>query len=234
VGVLLPTLPGVALELLFDPRSGPPPPTHTFLVNWLWPGLMWGLIMAIVAYRRSDFELPGLAWGLWGLLVVANPFIFLLSGAVLLLCVVLGLLLARRNGLLAGLLLVAGEFWIVDGIFDPSYGMLIWSYNYTAELTVSLLPVLFFLIILPLWVLRAHSTWGRLGGLWLPPLVGLLVGELIHNIVVRGTAGVYSPGTWFVRGTGIIQYMMALAIFIYAQVGPKRLTGADVSNGLKL
>ncbi len=218
VSVLLPTLPGVALALFFAPRSGPPPPSHTFLVNWLWPGLMWGLIVAIVAYRRADLQLPGLAWGLLGLLVVANPFIFLLSGAMLLLSVLLGLLLARRDGLLAGLLVVAGEFWIVDGIFDPSYGMLIWSYNFTAELIVSILPAVFFLIIPPIWVLRAHTTWGRLGGLLLPPLIGLVSGEIIHSIVVRGTAGVYSPGTWFVRGTGIIQYVMALVIFIYAQV----------------
>jgi len=219
LGVLLPTLPDVALAILFDPRSGPPSAGHTFLVNWLWPGLMWGLIVAIVAFRRSDLHLPGLAWGLLGLLVLANPLMLLLTGAILLLCVAAGLLLARRDGLLAGLLVIAGEFWIVDSIFDPSYGMLIWSYNYSAELIVSILPAACFLIIAPIWVLRAHSTWGRMQGLLLPPLIGLISGETIHSLVVRGTPGTYSPGMWFVRGTGIIQYVMALVVVLFAQVG---------------
>lgn len=218
LGVLLPSLPDAALATLFDPRSGPPPPGHTFLVNWLWPGLMWGVIVAIVAFRRSELHLPGLAWGLLGLLVLANPFFLLITGAILLLCVAAGLLLARRDGLLAGLLVVAGEFWIVDSIFDPSYGMLIWSYNYSAELIVSVLPALCFLIIAPMWVLRADSTWGRMQGLLLPPLIGLITGEIIHSLVVRGTPGSYSPGMWFVRGTGIIQYIMALVVVLYAQL----------------
>ncbi len=226
LGVLLTTLPDVALAIFFDPRSGPPSSGHTFLVNWLWPGLIWGIIVAIVAFRRSDLHLPGMAWGLLGLLILANPFILLTSGATLLLCVAAGLLLARRNGLLAGLLVIAGEFWIVDSIFDPGYGMLIWSYNYSAELIVSVLPAVFFLIIPPIWMLRAHSTRGRLEGLLSPPLIGLVGGETIHSIVVRGTPGAYSPGMWFVRGTGIIQYVMALIIIIYAQVGNNRIANA--------
>jgi len=219
LGVLLPTLPDVTLAIHFDPRSGPPSSGHTFLVNWLWPGLMWGVIIAIVAFRRSDLQLPGLAWGLLGLLVLANPFVLLSAGATLLLYVAAGLLLARRDGLLAGLLVIAGEFWIVDSIFDPIYGMLIWSYNYTAELIVSILPALCFLIIAPIGVLRARSTWGRIQGLLLPPLIGLITGEIIHSLVVRGTPGTYSPGMWLVRGTGIIQYIMALLAILYAQVG---------------
>jgi hypothetical protein len=232
--VLLPTLPGLILDLLFEPGSGPPPPGYTFLVNWLWPGLIWGLIIVLFTYQRVGLQLPGLAWGLLGLLVVANPFVFLLSGTMLLLCIIIGLLLARQNGLLAGLVVVAGEFWIVDGIFDPGYGMLIWSYNYPAELIVSTLPALFFLIIPVLWVLRARSTWERMGALLLPPLVGLVVGETLHSVVVHGTAGAYSPGTWWVRGTGIFQYVMALAIFIWPQISRQRLVRPRVSNGLKL
>jgi len=223
VAVLLPTLPGVAMELVFDTQLGPPPPSHTFLVNWLWPGLMWGIIIVIAAFLRPELELPRLAWGLLGLLVLANPFILLISGTMLLLSVAVGLLLARRDGLLAGLLIVAAEFWVVDSIFDPSYGMLIWSYSYAAELIVSILPALFFLVIPPLWILRTQSTWGRIGGLTLAPLIGLFGGEVIHSIVVRGTAGAYSPVTWFVRGTWIIHYVMAIAIFIYAQVGSQRM-----------
>jgi hypothetical protein len=226
LGVLLPTLPDVALAIFFDPRSGPPSSGHTFLVNWLWPGLMWGIIVAIVAFRRSDLHLPGLAWGLLGLLILANPFILLSTGATLLLCVAAGLLLARRDGMLAGLLVIAGEFWIVDSIFDPSYGMLIWSYNYTAELIVSILPAVWFLIIAPIWILRAHSTWGRMEGLLLPPLIGLVAGEIIHSLIVRGTPGAYSPGMWFVRGTGIIQYIMALVLIVYAQAGNGKIVNS--------
>ena len=229
MAVLLPILPGVALELIFDTQSGSPPAVHTFMVNWLWPGLMWGIIIAILAFLRPELELPGLAWGLLGLLVLANPFTLSLSGTMLLLSVAVGLLLARRDGLLGGLLIVAAEFWIVDSVFDPSYGMLIWSYNYAAELVVSILPALFFLVIPPLWILRAQSTWGRIAGLTLAPLIGLFGGEIIHSIVVRGTAGAYSPVTWFVRGTWIIQYVMAIAIFIYVQVGSQRMVSGDDS-----
>jgi hypothetical protein len=227
LGVLLPTLPRVALATSFDPRSGPPSPGHTLVVSWLWPALMWGIV-TIVAFRRSDLQLPGLAWGLLGLLVLANPFTLLSSGAILLLSILVSLLLARRDGLLAGLLVVAGEFWIVDSIFDPSYGMLIWSYNYPGELIVSVLPTVFFLIIPPIWILRAHSTWGRTEGLLYPPLIGLVGAEIIHSIVVRGTPGAYSPGMWFVRGTGMLQYVMALVIIIYAQVGNRKsVTACD-------
>ncbi len=136
------------------------------------------------------------------------------------------MLLARRDGLLVGLLVIAGEFWIVDGIFDPSYGMLIWSYNYSAELIVSVLPALCFLVIAPMWVLRADSTWGRLQGLLLPPLIALITGEIIHSLVVRGTPGTYSPVMWFVRGTAIIQYIMALVVIVYAQVGNGKIANA--------
>jgi hypothetical protein len=226
LGVLLPTLPGIALATFFDPHSGPPSSGHTLLVNWIWPGLMWGIIVATVAFRRSDLRLSGMAWGLLGLLILANPFILLLTGATLLLCVAAGLLLARRDGMLVGLLVVAGEFWIVDSIFDPSYGMLIWSYNYSAELIVSILPAMCFLVIAPIWVLRAHSSWGRLEGLLLPLLIGLVAGEIIHGLVVRGTPGAYSPGMWFVRGTGIIQYVMALVVIVYAQVGNGKMVNS--------
>ena len=230
LGVLLPTLPNVAVAALFDSRLGPPPPSHTLLVNWLWPGLMWGIIIAIVAFRRTDLQLQGLAWGLLALIVLANPTILLLSGAMLLLCMAVGLLLARRDGLLAGLLVVAGEFWIVDGIFDPSYGMLVWSYNYTAELIVPILPVLLFLISPPIWMMRAHSAWGRMEGLLLPPLIGLVGGEIIHSIVVQGTPGTYSLGTWLVRGIWVTQYLVALTIFIWAQFGNHRIDRTCVSN----
>ncbi len=84
---------------------------------------------------------------------------------------------------------------------------------------MSILPALCFLIIAPIWVLRAHSTWGRMQGLLLPPLIGLISGEITHSLVVRGTPGTYSPGMWFVRGTGIIQYVMALVVIVCAQVG---------------
>jgi len=222
VGVLLTSLPDVLLAWHYNSQGGSSPPGHAFLVNWLWPGLMWIVIIAVVGYRRSDLHLPVSIWALLALSIIINPFVFLLPGTMLLLAIVLSLLLARRDGLLAGLLIVASEFWIVDSIFDPGYGMLIWSYNYPAELIVSILPALFLLVVAPILVLRARSTGGRLGGLVLPGLVCLVAGEIIHSAVVRGTAGVYSPGTWLVRGTGIIQYLMAVVLFSYAHVVKER------------
>lgn len=221
LGLLLNTLPSLVIGLLLEPSSGPPPAAHTLVVNWVWPCVMWGAIIAVFVRQRHSLRMPKLGWGLLGLLVLTEPFLFLFVGAMLLLPIAVGLLLTRRNGLLAGLVVVAGEFWFVDEIFDPSYAMLIWSANYTAETIVSVLPTVFFLIVTPIWVLHARSTWGRIWGLLLPPLVGLVSSEMIRSIVFQGTPREYSLVMWLLRGTGVMQFVLALALaaVIYHQVG---------------
>ncbi|MFB0535894.1 MAG: hypothetical protein ACETWR_13045 [Anaerolineae bacterium] len=220
LGLLLNTLPGVVIGLLLKPSSGPPSPAHTLVVNWVWPCVIWGAIIAVLVCQRHSLHMPKPGWGLLGLLVLTQPFLFW-SGAILLLSIAVGLLLTRRNGLLAGLVVVAGEFWLVDEIFDPSYAMLIWSANYTAEMIVSVLPTVFFLVVAPIWVLRARSTWGRIWGLLLPPFIGLVSGEMICSVVFQGTPREYSLAMWLLRATGVMQFVLALALaaVIYHQVG---------------
>ena len=237
LGVLLAALPMALMGLLVDPAAGPPPPVYDLVVSRLWPGALWATSLVVVARQRARFRMTVPAWLLLGLLVLLNPLLFMLVGVYLLFPVAIGLLLARRGGLLAGLVVVAGLYWMADGIFDPGYGMLIWSSNYAAELVVSSLPIVSFLILPSIWVLRARSNWERMRGLLLPPAIGLAGGELIHSLVVYNTPGAYSPEMWLLRGAGALDYVipLVLAAILYLQMSrqplplppPRSDSGAD-------
>ncbi len=220
LGALLVPLPTALMGLLVDPVGGPPPPVYDFVVDWLWPGALWGTSLVIVARQRARFHLTKPAWLLLGSLVLLNPGLFLFVGALLLFPVAVGLLLARRSGLLAGLVAVAGLFWMADVLYDPDYGMLIWSSNYAAELVVSSLPIVSFLILPPIWVLRSRSNWECVCGLLLPPFIGLAGGEVLHSVVVSNTPGAYSPEMWLLRGGGVLDYVipLVLAALLYLQM----------------
>jgi hypothetical protein len=135
--------------------------------------------------------------------------------------VAIGLLLARREGLLAGLMVVAFEYVVVDVIGDPTYGVLIHTSNQTASIVLSCLPALLFLLVSPVWVLRCRSTRGRVSGLILPPFVALVSVAVIRGIVLRGTVAEYSVGSWLRHGLSAGQLLMplALAAVMYQWIG---------------
>jgi hypothetical protein len=136
----------------------------------------------------------------------------------ILLPVAIGLPLTRRDGLLAGLVLVAFQFVLVDEIFDPTYSVGFWAYWEPsaildqAKIVLSYLPALFFLVITPIWMLRSRSTRGRVLGLLLPPFIALVSTDVIESVALRGTLAEYSINLWLTHSVSTAQFLIALAL----------------------
>jgi hypothetical protein len=161
-------------------------------------GLFWLAVMAAVAFapllywRRSLGRVPRAVWAivpvLAALLLVpgsarvdlgwfggslvhfpngsAQWSVILVAGMATL--VGLGLPLARRHGLAAGLFVIGGAFvlWTAYELMGTYYAGG-WPHRVWAALL---------LVVSPLWVLRARSECGRLWGVLLPTLVAVLLG----------------------------------------------------------
>ena len=204
LGILAQTLPGVVLGVIL-----PPSPSNSALFSSLvslWIIAAWGVTLVIAFKYRHVVQMPKLGWLLLGLTLVIFPLMSLIMGGLLLLPVAIGLLLVRRNGLLAGLVPVAGIYWIANGIFDPSYFL-----PTPAGLIVEVSLAAFFLVVTPLWVLRARSTGAQFWGLIWPAALALIGCEVFRSAIFRGTAQEYSLQMWLTRGQGAAQILFALA-----------------------
>ncbi len=197
--------------------------------------------------RQHRTHIPRLAWVLLGLLIMFSvaevftlsvgdrspdkwkvvwavlPSIVLTMGMILS-PVAIGLLLARRAGLLAGLIVVAAEFGLVDMILDPGYALGLRASNQTIVTLVSVIPAMFFLVVSPIWVLRSRSTRGRVAGLLLPAFVAVVSVEMIS-----GSVRPYYLENWYwlVRALGSAQLWaaVALAAVMYQWIGRQRRVG---------
>ena len=163
------------------------------LVGPLW---LLAAIVALVVCRRRGIHIPAFVWVFlslmiavgvvetvvrtanggfwWGTLIFSHA----PTGAVLL-PVAVGLLLARRSGVLAGLFVLATGFGLVDGAIDPFYGVgkSPWGIVMNVILAGSLL------VLSPVWVLRSRSRRGQVWGLLLPAFIGLTSVVAINAIV---------------------------------------------------
>jgi hypothetical protein len=219
LGLLAWTLPLGASAMVESLLLAPPPPyspAHAWVDNLslVAPGIFGALLLIC---QRRCLRMPRWGWALVALFVACGPFLAVAEVALLLLPIAIGLLLARRNLLLAVLVVVAAQYSIVDGIYDPSYGVVFWSSDYTVERIVSVLPALAYLVLTPLYVCRARTSGGRMAGLLLPPLVGLFSGEAFRWAVMR-SANPYSLGMLYTRGGGAIQFviLVALVVLLYS------------------
>lgn len=224
---------------LGDPRS------RFWQVASSWLSLaVLAAVAALAAYqvfRREGLRIPRSGWVLLGLTILMgmvgtvtgaitdrNPvkwasFLAMLpvelwSTALLLLPAVVGLPLARRSGLLAGVILVAFEFILVDEILDPTYRVNIWAYWEPsaildrANVVLSYLPALFFLVVTPIWVFRSRSTRGQIVGLLLPPLIALVGTDVIETIALRGTSAEYPIRVWLTRSVLTARFLIVLVL----------------------
>ncbi len=187
------------------------------------PRLAWVLLGLVVLVALADVAASAIADrspDKWRAVLAVLPSMVLKVGMILS-PVAIGLLVARRDGLLAGLMVVAFEYVLVDVIGDPTYGVLIHTSNQTASIVLSCLPALLFLLVSPIWVLRCRSTRGRVSGLILPPFVALVSVAVIRGIVLRGTVAEYSVGSWLGHGLSAGQLLMplALAAVMYQWIG---------------
>jgi MFS family permease len=165
---------------------------------WLLGPLLAPLaILAIVRwFQRQRVEVPRLAWALVFLMFViglarpvilsvfpnhdlyVNPWDLTVDGA-LLSVVALGLLLARRSGIMASLFVLACGFVLSEEVLDFTYGLwkTPWGIVMMAILASSLL------IVAPLWMVRARTTRWRIVGILLPAAVALSCIVTINAVV---------------------------------------------------
>ncbi len=177
------------------------------------PRLVWvllGFVILVTVAGVITSTIADRSPNKWMALSVMLPSTLLLMG-VILLPVAIGLLLAPRHGLLAGLIVVAAEFVLVDEIFDPAYALGIWTSSSTIVTLVSVIPAVFFLVVSPMWLLLSRSTRERAWALLLPVFVALVSGEIIG-----GSVRPYHVDDWYwlTRAIGSIQFVMALALAV--------------------
>ncbi len=193
-------------------------------LGWALLGLLIPVAMAfpagpVVVGRNAD----------WGSTVLTMLPLSLWWMGLLLLPVVIGLPLALRSGVVAGLMVVAALYVLVEEIFDPASGILIFTSDYAAARVLSSLPALAFLILPPVWVLLSRRTKVRFWGLVLPPILGLLSVSVIRAGVLQGTAIEYAASRWltdFLAGAQLV-VLFALTGLIYHRIGPPESTGAE-------
>ena len=187
----LPVWAFAALGVLFSSIS-----SDFVLVILVGPLWLLAAIAALVVCRRRGIHIPAFVWILLSLMVAVGAvqtvvrtanqgfwwgnliFSHAPTGAVLL-PVAVGLLLARRSGVLAGLFVLAAGFGLVDGTIDPFYGLhkSPWGIITNVILAGSLL------VVSPVWVLRSRSKRGQVWGLLLPALIALTSVVAIYAIV---------------------------------------------------
>lgn len=165
---------------------------------WLLLGLLGPLaaIVVLLWHQKGGVKVPGLAWVLLCLMMVigvSRPAVLsnfpnrdfywnwwdLAGDGAMLLVVAVGLLLAKRSGLLAGLFVVAAGFVLWEGILDLTYGL--WKTPWGIVMVAIL--ALLLLVISPIWVLRSRSTRGQVLGLLLPAFIALASVVTINAIV---------------------------------------------------
>jgi len=208
------------------PRSG-----YVFIGLMILTGAA-AVTIGAMADRSSD------KWAsIWALL----PLVLWWMGLILS-SVAIGLPLAWRNGLLAGLVVVAFEFVLVDRILDPTYHVGFWAFWEPdaklgqANILLSYLPALVFLVITPVWVLLSRSTSGRIWALIVPPFVALAGTEVLAGAVLQGTSGEYSLLMWLTRGVGAAQLLipLVLVVIIYHRVERRGLAANTPGDVLAL
>jgi hypothetical protein len=157
---------------------------------WLLLGLP-GLLAAIagliwVTHRKRAVHFPRSIWILLRLMilvgivgVVGSGLWVLLGDGAMLFVIAVGLLLAKRSGLSAGLFVAAAGFILWEEILDLTYCL--WKAPYGIVMVAIL--ALLLLIVSPIWVLRSRSARGQVWGLLLPAFVALVSVTMIDAIV---------------------------------------------------
>ena len=135
---------------------------------WSFPAL--GIVLALVSMWVST-SLPILA---------APAFMLTMLGV---LPAVVGWGLARRVGVLAGLVFVGSAFVIWETIGDPEYALLLWTDSQALEKVVSIHPPLFFLVVVPLVVMRLRTIEARVAGFLLPIAVAFVSAAALGSTV---------------------------------------------------
>jgi hypothetical protein len=155
---------------------------------WTFPGISIGVSSIIeIIFSLVYSALPTRANGIPTSYQIFNTTTSVLSISIFVAGVVLGAFLARRYGT-ASILLISG--WIGLGahsVLEPTYGFYFWFEDRLLLALLDIGTLLPFLILLPIWVLRARSETARRKGLYYLPALSLVLMvpfPIINSIVI--------------------------------------------------
>lgn len=137
---------------------------------------------------------------------------------------IVSLLLARRAGVLSGLVFVGSVFVIWEGL-DPEYALLLHTDHQIIETIVSIHPQVFLLILAPILVLRAQSIKARIAGFLLPLFVAFFSAAAIRGVVRLHSSFTFAPNPVFdilwplVFDVLVFLLPLAIALRISGRVG---------------
>jgi len=177
---------------------------HIPAAGWVLPILMAAMGIADCAVSVTTNEGLNMLGSLWASL--ARP-------AVVLVPVAIGLLLARRIGLQAALLVVAAETILVEWLAEPTYGL--WRYPLGRAVSAALWAPM---LICPIWVLLARSERVQKWGVLLP--WGMTLATMV---IVPDTLRSDSWALWVRHTAWAVEFFlgMVLAVVLYSRFWQK-------------
>jgi hypothetical protein len=132
---------------------------------WTFPGISISIAMLLpAAFNLITAALPTQATGMLVGYQIINTITSLLGLSLFIASIVIGAYLARRYQSVSALL---ASGWIALGAYgfmDPTYGFFIWFENRLFPAMMDAICLIPFLILLPIWVLRARSEEERRKG----------------------------------------------------------------------
>ncbi len=131
--------------------------------------------------------------------------------------VCIGIILARRTGVVAGLVLVGAAYVLWAEVVEPEYGLLLYTDNRVLVNFVAICPQLFFLILAPAVALYLSSTRARLWGYLVTIGGGLLLATTIASAIRPYPSFAWTFGVDF---TFILLPLLA-ALGLYRWAGQK-------------
>ncbi|NIP23451.1 MAG: hypothetical protein GWO38_06410 [Phycisphaerae bacterium] len=179
-----------------------------YFAVWSFPALGIGLMyFAFLLVNWSDTI--GIRWLQSSLFVIFYGIVPML----------VGLFLAQRTGVLAGLVFIGVAYVFWESIGDPEYALLMYTNNTALVTFVSICPQLVFLIVVPIVVMRLFSTKTRIIG-YLGPIIIAFVTTAGVSSAIRP----YSSFAWIV-GMDFLFIVVPLIIIlgVYTLVEKKAL-----------
>lgn len=199
---------------------------------WTFPGISISIAMLLpAAFNLITAALPTQANGMPVGYQIINTITSLLGLSLFIVSIVIGAYLARRYQSVATLLVSGWIALVAYALMDPTYGFFIWFEDrlFTAVMdAVSLIP---FLILLPIWVLRARSEEERRKGflsMSALSLVLMILIPILRDVVmwehgVSGAQPLYQsiPHTimWGTLSASIFWGILLGIILLYNRVG---------------
>lgn len=223
------------------------------LARWLFI-ISGGILITYWTVRWLKKQKSRLVWGLLILLAIVTltldrwtwPFLLVYLGIVILTLlsliapIAVGQILVERDGLTAGLLVVAWEPFLIYMLFKPDaifYKLLPRMYDVPntagqelALLLLSCLPLVCFFIVTPIGLLATRSAKAQLGWLVVPSFLTLVSMALIKGFALEGTEFEYSPMGWVELGLHVIQLWIPLVLTGIIYSDPKKTNGEDVET----